>query len=236
MKSLFAVLLIALNSTGAVAQDSARDVSAPLITEADTLDGFLWTARPVVVFADTPNDPRFIEQISLLEAGKSALLDRDVVVIVDTDPDARTAIRQKLRPRGFQLTLIGKDGEVKLRKPTPWSVREITRSIDQDAPAPPRDPRGKTSRRGGLSAFAKSRDFAYIHSRNNAVFGGYPRCRNQLIPPSQSLAGRVRARGIDLFRRLSQRRVALLGGDAPALGIGLDHLQRIIAVVFRLAF
>jgi hypothetical protein len=29
------------------------------------------------------------------------------------------------------LTLIGKDGEVKLRKPFPWDVREISRSIDK---------------------------------------------------------------------------------------------------------
>lgn len=29
------------------------------------------------------------------------------------------------------LTLMGKDGNVKLRKPFPWHVREITRSIDK---------------------------------------------------------------------------------------------------------
>lgn len=131
MKSLFTVLVIAMGSTAAVAQDTALDVSAPLVTEAESLDPFLWTARPVIVFADTPNDPRFIEQMNLLEAGKSALFERDVVVIVDTDPDAGSVIRRQLRPRGFQLAIIGKDGQVKLRKPSPWSVREITRSIDK---------------------------------------------------------------------------------------------------------
>ena len=39
--------------------------------------------------------------------------------------------RRKFRPRGFMLTLIGKDGEVELRKPFPWDVREISRSIDK---------------------------------------------------------------------------------------------------------
>jgi hypothetical protein len=29
------------------------------------------------------------------------------------------------------LVIIGKDGEVELRKPAPWDVREITRSIDK---------------------------------------------------------------------------------------------------------
>ncbi len=61
----------------------------------------------------------------------AALDERDVVVIVDTDPEARTPVRQRLRPRGFSLVLMDKDGEVKMRKPQPWSVREITRAIDR---------------------------------------------------------------------------------------------------------
>jgi hypothetical protein len=56
---------------------------------------------------------------------------RDVVVLTDTDPAARSPLRQKLRPRGFMLVLVGKDGGVKLRKPLPWTVREITRTIDK---------------------------------------------------------------------------------------------------------
>ena len=39
----------------------------------------------------------------------------------------KAELRQKLRPRGFMLVLIGKDGGVKLRKPFPWDVREISR-------------------------------------------------------------------------------------------------------------
>ncbi len=36
-----------------------------------------------------------------------------------------------MRPAGFMLVLVGKDGGIKLRKPSPWDVREITRSIDK---------------------------------------------------------------------------------------------------------
>ena len=60
-----------------------------------------------------------------------ALLDRDVVVLTDTTPAAASALRKQLRPRGFMLVLIGKDGGVKLRKPHPWTVRELSRSIDK---------------------------------------------------------------------------------------------------------
>ena len=95
------------------------------------LDEFRWIARPIIVFADTPADPAFARQLELLEADWKELVDRDVVVITDTDPGAMTPLREKLRPRGFMLTLLGKDGGVKLRKPFPWDVREIGRSIDK---------------------------------------------------------------------------------------------------------
>ena len=95
------------------------------------LSDFLWLKRPIVVFADTPADPRFKRQIELLEARTQALADRDVIVLIDTDLETPSEIRNKLRPRGFMLVLIGKDGGVKLRKPFPWDVRELSHAIDK---------------------------------------------------------------------------------------------------------
>ncbi|MGR3433563.1 MAG: DUF4174 domain-containing protein [Shimia sp.] len=96
-----------------------------------TLDDFRWLARPIVVFADTPLDPAFQTQMDLLEARMADVVERDVILVVDTDPDGDSALRRKLRPRGFQLVLIGKDGSVTLRKPFPWDMREISRTIDK---------------------------------------------------------------------------------------------------------
>ena len=53
------------------------------------------------------------------------------MILTDTDPNELSDLREKLRPRGFMLVLIGKDGDVKLRKPFPWSVRELSRAIDK---------------------------------------------------------------------------------------------------------
>lgn len=92
---------------------------------------FLWKARPVVVFADTPNDPAFREQMRVLEARDKALAERDVVVIADSNPQAGSPWRQQLHPRGFSLVIIDKDGQVKQRRPLPWDVREISRAIDK---------------------------------------------------------------------------------------------------------
>jgi hypothetical protein len=73
------------------------------------LDDLMFVKRPVVVFADSPNDPNFIRQMELIGRDPASLLARDVVVITDTDPAARSELRKKLRPRGFSLVLLDKD-------------------------------------------------------------------------------------------------------------------------------
>lgn len=105
-----------------LAEYAAADVSP---------EQFLWTARPVVVFADAVEDPAFREQMQALRARPEALIERDVVIVVDTDPDGTSVWRSRLHPRGFSLVVLDKDGQVKLRKPFPWDTREISRAIDK---------------------------------------------------------------------------------------------------------
>lgn len=134
MKRIFAAICALSIAVPAGAQDDATSQADLMIereASATDLDSFLWVNRPLVVFADTDADPRFNEQMELLRANTAALVDRDVVIITDTDPSSRSAIRTKLRPRGFSLVLIGKDGGVKLRKPFPWDIRELSRVIDK---------------------------------------------------------------------------------------------------------
>lgn len=110
----------------------AKEVEFGVQSAAEvTLSDFKWIARVVVVFADSPLDPSFREQIELLTARPDVLLERDVVVLTDTDPEAKSAVRMELRPRGFALVVVDKDGRVMLRKPDPWDVREISRAIDK---------------------------------------------------------------------------------------------------------
>lgn len=92
---------------------------------------FIWMARPIVVFAQSPNDPQFIQQLDLLISRIDELAERDVIVITDTDPKTPSLLRTALRPRAFMMAIIGKDGRTALRKPAPWDVREISRSIDK---------------------------------------------------------------------------------------------------------
>ena len=126
---IFVISVVFLAAAPIVAEDDP--VLVPVDASETTLEAYLWQHRVLVVFADTDADPRFRQQIELLMARPGELLERDIVVVTDTDPAAAGAIRSKLRPRGFSLVLIGKDGGVKLRKPAPWDVREITRVIDK---------------------------------------------------------------------------------------------------------
>ncbi len=137
MKLLLTIVFAGFLGLSASAQDASAPVEpAPVVLDvreaADTtLAEFIWLNRLIVVFADTNRDPAFQKQMELLLERPGELISRDVVVITDTDPAHPTAIRLKLRPRGFGFVLIGKDGGVKLRKPLPWDVREISRSIDK---------------------------------------------------------------------------------------------------------
>jgi Domain of unknown function (DUF4174) len=135
MKRILAfVLATFIPFTGAMAQTrQAADTEVIRPAGSSDLSEFLWTNRPIVVFANTPADPLFSEQMGLLRDGMDMLLDRDVVILTDTDPAAKSALRKKLRPRGFVMVLVDKDGRVALRKPQPWSVREISASIDKTA-------------------------------------------------------------------------------------------------------
>lgn len=136
MRHLLALVLLGLLSSPALAQDGTAEADTSrsevlLGDSARDLDEFLWIKRPIVVFADSPADPRFVQQMDFITDRLHELELRDVVVLTDTDPAARSALRQRLHPRGFMLVLIGKDGTIFLRKPLPWDVREISRTIDK---------------------------------------------------------------------------------------------------------
>lgn len=115
------------------AEEQVETAEPPLIIDGETADisEYLWINRPVIVFSDSPADPRYVQQLELLNALPDDLRDRDVIVLTDANPQGKSALRKKLRPRGFMMVLMSKDGTVYLRKPFPWSVREISRSIDK---------------------------------------------------------------------------------------------------------
>lgn len=131
MKFVAALSLAVFTALTATAAEVERPELPPVAAAGISLDDFLWLKRPIVVFADSPNDPAFQTQLRYLAEDAGELIKRDVVILIDTDPKDPSAVRKTLRPRGFSMVLIEKDGKVMLRKPLPWSVREITHAIDK---------------------------------------------------------------------------------------------------------
>ena len=134
MKFIFILAMALFNPLLA----SADEIDKKLVNQLElfgsekiNLQDLILIKRVVLVFADNPQDPNFIRQIKLLNERPGTLINRDVVVLIDTDPLKKSDIRKQLRPRGFMLVLIGKDGTIALRKSSPWNVREISRSIDK---------------------------------------------------------------------------------------------------------
>ena len=124
---IITVILLAISAHKAQATENYF-----LKVEKNTnLENFEWTQRPIVIFANSDKDPNFISQMEFLSEDINALKERDIIVLVDTKPSNSSFLRKRLRPHGFALILIGKDGQVKLRKPSPWSTREIARVIDK---------------------------------------------------------------------------------------------------------
>ena len=125
---ILSLLALAALPLGVNAQDiEFKPIPAADVVEAD----LLYLKRPIVVFADSPNNPDFLRQMELLSKDPAALEERDVIVITDTIPNPPSDLRKKLRPRGFSLVILDKDLQPEIRKPLPWDVREITRAIDK---------------------------------------------------------------------------------------------------------
>jgi|TARA_B100001059_G_scaffold107365_1_gene107022 hypothetical protein len=101
------------------------------VEENTTLENFEWAQRPIIIFSDSEKDPNFVSQMEFLLEDVNELKERDIIVLVDTNPSRPSSLRKRLRPHGFAFILIGKDGQVKLRKPSPWNIREIARVIDK---------------------------------------------------------------------------------------------------------
>jgi hypothetical protein len=128
-----AAALMAATLAGSAAAPQTPAVALRIEDDAaqPSLEELQWVARPVVIFADTPADPRFQQQLALFEERLDELKERDVVILTDTDPAAEGPLRRELRPRGFGVVVIDKDGTVAKRVPAPTTARELINLIDR---------------------------------------------------------------------------------------------------------
>ena len=123
------ILSIFLIITNVNASDGTLEIT---YVEPNTdIKDLIWEKRPVLVFSNSHLDPNLKQQIEMFGSDPNALLSRDVRVFVDDKSEPNSKLRKRFRPKGFLIILIGKDGQIKLRKNSPWSARELTRIIDK---------------------------------------------------------------------------------------------------------
>ena len=129
MLKLLRFAFILFFASSAYATANSLDIT---YVEPDTeIRNLIWEKRVVLVFSNSHLDPKLKQQIEMFTSDPNALLSRDVQVFVDHTLEPSSNLRKRFRPKGFLIILIGKDGQIKLRKNTPWSAREITRVIDK---------------------------------------------------------------------------------------------------------
>ncbi len=119
--------------------------STPAQSQFDSLRG---TYRILLLFTPTTSDPRFTAQQQLLENHASEISERDLIIIpvvfnprfpAENQPNSisispaepiRLRSRYHIQPAVFTAILLGKDGVVKLRSPTPVTMEKLTTLID----------------------------------------------------------------------------------------------------------
>lgn len=125
---LMAALFLLLCST---AQATGSGLFHPLTPDTTNLDRYQWQNRPIIVFAPSEKDADYVQQMAMLDKSKAELADRDVIVLSDTSPADNGQLRLQLRPKGFEIILVGKDGGIKLREKTPLSSETLLATIDR---------------------------------------------------------------------------------------------------------
>lgn len=123
-----------LQTSGVVERDAVEPNGLSMLHPEELshdLSAYVGVARPVVVFADGRDDPRLQEQLEQLRRRAGELEERDIVLLIDTEPAAGGALRQHLRPHGFTVVLLDKDGGVALRRSQPTPARTLVRLIDR---------------------------------------------------------------------------------------------------------
>lgn len=112
------------------AQAADNTIFRSLAPDTATLNQYQWHYRPVVIFAPSETEANYVQQMAMLKKTEAELADRDIIVLSDTAPATQGQLRAQLKPQGFEVVLIGKDGGMKLRQQTPVSSAVLLSTID----------------------------------------------------------------------------------------------------------
>jgi hypothetical protein len=111
---------------------------------AAELGDYLWTSRPLLLFAPSDGDPRLVDTVNRIEASRCDVVDRDIVIgvvvtegassldgqAIGADQSQRLMKQYAIDEDAFTVVLIGKDGTEKLRANDVPDLQTIYAVID----------------------------------------------------------------------------------------------------------
>lgn len=111
---------------------------------AAELGDYLWTSRPLLVFAPSDSDPRLVDTLNRIEASRCEVVDRDMVIgvvvtegassldgqAIGADQAQRLMKQYAIDENAFTVVLVGKDGGEKLRVNEVPNLQRIYAVID----------------------------------------------------------------------------------------------------------
>lgn len=114
------------------------------VASAAELGDYLWTSRPLLVFAPSDSDPRLVDTLNRIEASRCEVVDRDMVIgvvvtegtssldgqAIGTDQSHQLMKQYGIEENAFTVVLIGKDGGEKLRVNEVPNLQTIYAVID----------------------------------------------------------------------------------------------------------
>jgi hypothetical protein len=103
-----------------------------------------WSHRLLFVFAPSPHDERFKQQVARLSNASDGMSERDLLLVsvvtggpsqangrpLTTGAAQRLRERFNIAPPAFRIVLVGKDGTEKRRDEAPVSARSLFDTID----------------------------------------------------------------------------------------------------------
>ncbi|WP_375466360.1 DUF4174 domain-containing protein [uncultured Methylobacterium sp.] len=121
--------------TGLAAGAAAGLVAAGLAVaaHADPLTPYRWKSRLLVLAAPDAGDRRLAAQRQALAASRTAMTERDLVVLDAVGTDERAVSLRRavgLATDAFRAVLVGKDGGVKISSPEPIPAQRLASTID----------------------------------------------------------------------------------------------------------
>ncbi|MBO6783603.1 MAG: DUF4174 domain-containing protein [Alphaproteobacteria bacterium] len=119
-------------------------MTGPSHAQSEDLSEYLWTNRPLAVFAPSRSDPVAGEQIRILSGTRACMRARDMVVVEVIGSDVMiegapsmalkaATLRQRygIEDNKTAVLLIGKDGGVKMRRASAIPLQDLFETIDK---------------------------------------------------------------------------------------------------------